>query len=107
MNEAASVVSTEGPKETCNGEIFLMCVLGKYAKSDDMDDLSDFIECEQGKNQSSWLRERQRFRIWKYKKTIISKVEEKENVLESSKRVVNQDVAEYTYDADAGSYRHS
>ncbi|CAK7339724.1 unnamed protein product [Dovyalis caffra] len=77
MNEVDSAVSTEDAKETCNGEIFLKCVLGKYAKSDDMDDLSDFIECEQGKNYSGWLRDRQRFRIWKYKKTIIRRWKKK------------------------------
>ncbi|KAJ6368425.1 hypothetical protein OIU78_000925, partial [Salix suchowensis] len=71
MNELDSDVSMEDAKETCNGEIFLKCVLGKDAKSNVIDDLSDFIECEQGKNYSGWLRDRQKFRIWKYKKTTI------------------------------------
>ncbi|KAJ7001012.1 hypothetical protein NC653_011451 [Populus alba x Populus x berolinensis] len=73
MNELDSVASMEDAKETCNGEIFLKCVLGKDAKSKVIDDLSDFIECEQGKNYSGWLRDRQRFRIWKYKKTTIQR----------------------------------
>ncbi|TXG53425.1 hypothetical protein EZV62_022594 [Acer yangbiense] len=49
----------------CNGEIFLKCVLIGSEKSSDLDDLADFIECKQSKDYSVWLKDREKFRMWK------------------------------------------
>ncbi|XP_062152993.1 uncharacterized protein LOC133861263 [Alnus glutinosa] len=48
--------------ETCNGNIFLNCVLEGSRKLSDYDDLADFIECKRGKDYSGWLKDRQRYR---------------------------------------------
>jgi hypothetical protein len=48
--------------ETCNGNIFLNCVLEGSRKLSDYDDLADFIECKRVKDYSGWLKDRQRYR---------------------------------------------
>ncbi|KAF2314780.1 hypothetical protein GH714_033536 [Hevea brasiliensis] len=68
-NDLDSAVA-DNTKETSNGEMFLKCVLGQNSRVSDFDDLADFIECKPEKDYSSWLRDRQRFRQWKYKKMI-------------------------------------
>ena len=56
-------------EEGCNGKIFLDCLFkGSRHSSDDYADLVDFIECEKGKDYSSYLRNRDRHRKWKYAK---------------------------------------
>ncbi|XP_021911681.1 uncharacterized protein LOC110825527 [Carica papaya] len=52
-------------EETCNGENFLKCIIGRSSlKSSEIDDLADFIECKRGKDYSGWLKGRQKFRQW-------------------------------------------
>lgn len=60
----------EETEETSNGEIFLKCMLGMENVSN-FDDLVDFVECKQGKNYSSWLKNRQRYRRWRSDKMAV------------------------------------
>jgi hypothetical protein len=60
--------------ETCNGKIFLNCVLDDSRNSQnlsDYDDLADFIECKQGKDYNGWLKDRQRYRNWRSQKMAV------------------------------------
>ncbi|KAB2030876.1 hypothetical protein ES319_D05G263600v1 [Gossypium barbadense] len=69
LNHVESALSIEeNTGETCNGEIFLQCVLEGSRDSSAVADLADFIECKQGKDYSNWLRGRERYRRWKSKK---------------------------------------
>jgi hypothetical protein len=43
--------------ETCNGKIFLNCVLDDSQNLFDYDDLANFIECKQGKDYNGWLKD--------------------------------------------------
>lgn len=54
-------VMEEETEETCNGEVFLNCILGSSQKSD-IDDLADFIVCKRAKDYSSWWKDRERYR---------------------------------------------
>ncbi|XVF63314.1 hypothetical protein PTKIN_Ptkin09bG0077900 [Pterospermum kingtungense] len=66
MNHVESALSIEENRgETCNGEIFLRCILEGSQNSSDVADLADFIECKPGKDYSDWLRDREKFRRWK------------------------------------------
>ncbi|KAJ8773617.1 hypothetical protein K2173_005863 [Erythroxylum novogranatense] len=65
-SEHDSNVIVKKTKEVCSGEAFLKCI--RSSRVPDFDDLSDFIVCRQGKDYGSWLRDRQKFRLWKYKK---------------------------------------
>ncbi|KAA8538662.1 hypothetical protein F0562_028270 [Nyssa sinensis] len=67
----------EETDETCNGEIFLNCILECPNQSPDIDDLADFIECKQGKDYSGWLKDRQKYRKWKYEKMAVLRWEKK------------------------------
>ncbi|XP_059630939.1 uncharacterized protein LOC132273862 isoform X2 [Cornus florida] len=67
----------EETEETCNGEIFLNCILECPKKSSDIDDLTDFIECKQGKDYSGWLKDRQRYRKWKSEKMAVLRWQKK------------------------------
>lgn len=68
-NNTWDVVGTlEETKDTCDGKSFLKCLLEDREKSSDIDDLADFIECKQGKDYSGWLKNRLRYRKWKYEK---------------------------------------
>ncbi|TYI28869.1 hypothetical protein ES332_A05G274800v1 [Gossypium tomentosum] len=69
LNHVESALSIEeNTRETCNGEIFLQCVLEGSRDSSAVADLADFIECKQGKDYSNWLRGRERYRRWKSEK---------------------------------------
>lgn len=59
----------EETEETCSGEIFLKCVLQEDASG--FDDLVDYVECKQGKDYSSYLKNRQRFRKWRSQKMAV------------------------------------
>ncbi|KAK6938002.1 hypothetical protein RJ641_031510 [Dillenia turbinata] len=59
---------------TCNGENYLKCVL---QNAHDFSELVDFVECIEGKDYSSWLQHRKRYRSWKHVKHAASKWEEK------------------------------
>lgn len=61
----------EQTEETSNGEVFLSCILKRGKKAPDFDDLAEFIECKQGKDYSSWLRNRRKYRMWKDQKLAI------------------------------------
>ncbi|KAK9099750.1 hypothetical protein Scep_023180 [Stephania cephalantha] len=50
---------------TCNGEAFISLLQEGNAMPSDLDELADFIVCKQGKDYSSWLKDRERFRQWK------------------------------------------
>ncbi|KAL8485922.1 hypothetical protein ACS0TY_027998 [Phlomoides rotata] len=81
--EAAECLEEE-TEETINGEIFLKCML----KMDDVskfDDLVDFVECEQGKDYSSWLKNRQRYRKRKSEKLAVLRWEKKKKTWRSLK----------------------
>ncbi|XP_039024572.1 uncharacterized protein LOC120157536 [Hibiscus syriacus] len=66
VESALSIEETTG--ETCNGEIFLRCVLQGSLDSSAVADLADFIECKQGKDYSEWLKNREKLRRWKSEK---------------------------------------
>ncbi|XP_022718262.1 uncharacterized protein LOC111276751 isoform X1 [Durio zibethinus] len=69
VNHVDSALSIEeNTGETCNGEIFLRCMLEGTENSSDVADLADFVECKQGKDYSDWLRGRRKFRRWKSEK---------------------------------------
>ncbi|KAK9270531.1 hypothetical protein L1049_026112 [Liquidambar formosana] len=61
----------EQTEESCNGKIFLKCILEGSEKPPDFDDLSNFVECKRGKDYSCWLKDRQRFRKWKCEKMAV------------------------------------
>lgn len=67
----AAACLEEVTEETCNGEIYLKCMLQEEVP--DFDDLADFVVCKQGKDYSSWLKNRQRFRKWRYEKMAVLK----------------------------------
>ncbi|XP_047962585.1 uncharacterized protein LOC125207336 [Salvia hispanica] len=66
----SETLAEEETEETCSGEIFLKCML---PGSEGLDDLVDFIECKQGKDYTSWLKNRERFRKWRSEKTAVLK----------------------------------
>ncbi|KAE8701865.1 Detected protein of unknown function [Hibiscus syriacus] len=66
VESALSIEETTG--ETCNGEIFLRCVLQGSQDSSSVADLADFIECKKGKDYSEWMKDRDKFRRWKSEK---------------------------------------
>ncbi|KAL7097075.1 hypothetical protein ACP275_10G120000 [Erythranthe tilingii] len=51
----------EETEETSNGEVFLKCVLN-MGENNDFDDLASFVECKQGKDYSSWFKNRKKYR---------------------------------------------
>lgn len=59
---------------TCNGKSFLKCLPGHNDDHTGWEDLEDFIECKPGKDYSSWLKKRERFRKWKHKKMAVPKL---------------------------------
>ncbi|XP_010032568.2 uncharacterized protein LOC104422051 [Eucalyptus grandis] len=63
LNHTESFCMEESTEETCNGEIFLKCLLEEGSKkSCDYDDLVDFIELKKGKDYNGWLRNRAKYR---------------------------------------------
>ncbi|XP_043703399.1 uncharacterized protein LOC122653580 isoform X2 [Telopea speciosissima] len=72
--------SVEGIVEkTCNGEIFMKSTPEFHWKASDINDLSDFIECKQGKDYSKWLKGREKYRKWKCGKTVVVRRERKKS----------------------------
>lgn len=68
----AGVLGTEEEiEESCNGELFLRCRQKNIDRVSDFDDLAQFIECKKGKDYSSWLRGREKFRKWKGEKMAV------------------------------------
>ena len=69
----SSVGIEEETEESCNGKVFLNCILTNPSGSNthDCDDLAEFIECKQGKDYSSWLKDRERYRQWKSQKVAV------------------------------------
>ncbi|XAR57459.1 hypothetical protein NMG60_11025612 [Bertholletia excelsa] len=61
----------EETEETCNGKIFLDCILENSQNTSDFDDLTDFIECKKGKDYSDWLKDREKYRKWKCEKKAV------------------------------------
>ncbi|BAT94669.1 uncharacterized protein HKW66_Vig0189940 [Vigna angularis] len=57
-------------KKTCNGEMFLNCILGDPKKLSDYDELADFLECKTGKNYSKWMNRREIYRDKRYQKKL-------------------------------------
>ncbi|GAB4842577.1 hypothetical protein Ancab_012553 [Ancistrocladus abbreviatus] len=76
----------EESQETCTGEVFLRCILEGSEKSSDTDDLTDFIECKQGKDYSAWLRDKEKYRKWKQEKMAILRWRRKKTVWKSTRR---------------------
>lgn len=72
--EAAACLEEE-TEETCSGEIFLKCMLQKDMSG--FDDIVDFVECKQGKDYSTYLKNRQRFRKWRSQKMAVLKFKKK------------------------------
>ncbi|KAK8685933.1 hypothetical protein V6N13_124964 [Hibiscus sabdariffa] len=69
LNHVESALSMEeSTGETCNGEIFLRCVLQGSQDSSAVADLADFIECKPGKDYCEWMKKREKFRRWKSEK---------------------------------------
>ncbi|XP_058078047.1 uncharacterized protein LOC131226270 [Magnolia sinica] len=64
MNVEQHDLWIEEADDTCNGETFLKCF---SAPSDYDADLADFIICKRGKDYSSWLKQKERFRTWKFR----------------------------------------
>lgn len=62
VNHTESFCVEESTEETCNGEIFLKCLLEGSKKSCDYGDLVDFIELKKGKDYVGWLRNRVKYR---------------------------------------------
>ncbi|MED6156986.1 hypothetical protein PIB30_019285 [Stylosanthes scabra] len=74
--------SSEDEKEnTCNGEAFLDCIIGHPKALDDYDELVDFLVCSTGKNYSSWLNNRERYRKWRHAKMIDKRKAKKRKVM--------------------------
>ncbi|CAJ2627947.1 unnamed protein product [Trifolium pratense] len=74
-------IVADGSEETCKGKAYLDCTLTK--READYDELADFIVCKKGKDYSSWLNNRLKFRQQKYQKVIGSKEFKKERVWKS------------------------
>lgn len=68
-------------EETCDGRMFLNCVLEGSSKISDIDDLADFIECKPGKDYSSWMKDRQKYRKWKIDKMAVLRWKRKKRIL--------------------------
>ncbi|BBG95999.1 hypothetical protein Prudu_004675 [Prunus dulcis] len=75
-------VMEEETEETCNGEVFLNCILGSSQKSD-IDDLADFIVCKPAKDYSSWWKDRERYRGMKIQRKKQLRWEKRKNAWKS------------------------
>ncbi|KAK1582171.1 hypothetical protein Q3G72_012449 [Acer saccharum] len=76
LNDGKSDIDREEEiGKSCNGEIFLKCVLKGPEKSVDLDDLEDFIVCDQSKDYSVWLKDREKFRIRRNQRLKVSRGE--------------------------------
>ena len=61
----------EETEETCNGKVFLDCILEGPSKTSDCDDLADFVKCKPGKDYSSWLKDKETHRKWRHEKMAV------------------------------------
>lgn len=68
VGDVGTEVETE---ESRNGELYLRCVIKNSQMISDFDELADFIECKQGKDYSSWLKDREKYRKWKGEKMAV------------------------------------
>ena len=59
-----------GTEKSCNGGMFLNCIIEDPKKLSDYDELADFLECKTGKNYSKWLNDREIYRNRRYQKKI-------------------------------------
>ncbi|TXG67361.1 hypothetical protein EZV62_008636 [Acer yangbiense] len=76
LNDGKSDIDREEEiGKSCNGEIFLKCVLKGPEKSVDLDDLADFIVCDPSKDYSAWLKDREKFRMRRNQRLRVSRVE--------------------------------
>uniref|UniRef100_K7N4L0 DUF7812 domain-containing protein n=1 Tax=Glycine max TaxID=3847 RepID=K7N4L0_SOYBN len=82
---AAEFRRHDGTAKTCNGEMFLNCILEDPKKLSDYDDLADFLECKTGKNYSKWLNGREVYTNRRYQKKIDLRKKKKETFWNSSK----------------------
>lgn len=90
LNNMNCVVGIEEKtEETCNGKIFLNCLLEGSRKPSDLDDLADFIECKAGKDYSNWLRDRRRYRKWKSEKLAVLRWEKRKTTWKFEKRKIS------------------
>jgi len=71
-------IVADGSEETCNGKLYLDCLLPKNVP--DYGELADFIVCREEKDYTSWLNKRQIYRRRKYQKVRGSKKLKKERV---------------------------
>ncbi|XP_027149703.1 uncharacterized protein LOC113750003 isoform X1 [Coffea eugenioides] len=65
------VGTEEETEESRNGELYLRCVIKNSQMVSDFDELADFIECKNGKDYSSWLKDREQYRKWKGEKMAV------------------------------------
>ncbi|KAK1582693.1 hypothetical protein Q3G72_017398 [Acer saccharum] len=76
LNDGKSDIDREEEiGKSCNGEIFLKCVLKGPEKSVDLDDLADFIVCDQSKDYSVWLKDREKFHMRRNQRLRVSREE--------------------------------
>ncbi|KAL3513375.1 hypothetical protein ACH5RR_026092 [Cinchona calisaya] len=68
---AGAVGTEEETEESSNGELFLRCMINNGGIVSDFDELADFIECKQGKDYSTWLKDREKYRKWKGEKMAV------------------------------------
>lgn len=61
--------------KTCNGVKYLRCIGEKSS----VDDLTDFVECKEGKDYSAWLKGRDDYRKWKYEKQAALRLKKKKH----------------------------
>ncbi|GFP81402.1 hypothetical protein PHJA_000283500 [Phtheirospermum japonicum] len=83
--ETVAGLEEEETEETSNGEIFLKCMLKTGKNVSDVDDLVDFVECKQGKDYSAWLKNRHRFRKWRFEKLAVLKWKKKKKTWKTLK----------------------
>ncbi|KAI3464354.1 hypothetical protein Pfo_021017 [Paulownia fortunei] len=71
LASASHMEVVEETEETSNGEIYLKCMLKMGDNISNFDDLASFVECKQGKDYSAWLKNRQRYRRWRFEKMAV------------------------------------
>ena len=83
------VGTEEETEESRNGELYLRCVIKNSQMVSDFDELADFIECKNGKDYSSWLKDREQYRKWKGEKMAVLRWQRKKKTwrVMKSKRI--------------------
>ncbi|XP_073146838.1 uncharacterized protein [Henckelia pumila] len=77
------VVLEEETEKASNGEVFLNCMMGE--RTSDFEDLVDFVACKPGKDYSSWLKNRQRYRKWRFEKLGVLRWKRRKKTLKTTK----------------------